>query len=320
VLGIFRNNNPLAIILLFILGYASIFLKPDPLFQNTIIENGILADVLMNILRPLEKNPSTSIKIISYTLLMAEAFYLNKISRDYKLLEKGTFIVAMAFLLMNFLIPTKISLFMLLINGLLLFVFSAFIAMYKKSNPLNDLLIAGFITASISAVINNYFILYLWLTVALLIMRPTSLREWSVLNIGFILPFYFLISVLYLTDKLSFDAILHFNKPEFAIPKLATIQSIKLIMLIILPLIGLSAGAGQINKMVLQNRKAYIIMFALFLGAVIINLLNINNIGEYAYLLLLPATILLSPFFQSFKKDFIPNLVLIVLIVLSYIR
>jgi hypothetical protein len=192
--------------------------------------------------------------------------------------------------------------------------------MYKKSNPLNDLLIAGFITASISAVINNYFILYLWLTVALLIMRPTSLREWSVLNIGFILPFYFLISVLYLTDKLSFDAILHLNKPEFTIPKFVTIQSIKLIMLIILPLIGLSAGAGQINKMVLQNRKAYIIMFALFLGTVIINLLNINNIGEYAYLLLLPATILLSPFFQSFKKDFIPNLVLIVLIVLSYIR
>ena len=103
-------------------------------------------------------------------------------------------------------------------------------------------------------------------------------------------------------------------------PALSSISSLKLILLLLLPIIGLTAGSNQINKMILQNRKAYIIIFALFLAAVLVAILNLNQLSEYAYLLLLPASILFAPFFQAFKKDFIPNLVLIVLIVLSYIR
>lgn len=48
-------------------------------------------------------------KIFSLLLLMSEALYLNKLARDNKLLEKGTYIIALTYLLMSFLIPYRIS-------------------------------------------------------------------------------------------------------------------------------------------------------------------------------------------------------------------
>jgi hypothetical protein len=320
VLGIFRNNNPLALLLLLGLGYVSIFLKPVMPYVHNENDNQFIFHWFMQLLTPLEKKPGTGIKIFAFIALISEALYLNKIARDYKLLEKSTYVIALTFLLMSFLIPYRISIFMLTINALIIVVFNAFISMYKTNNPFNQIMVVGFITSAVSAVVNNYFIFYAWLTIALLIMRPTSLREWSILNLGFILPYYFLSSLLYLTNQFSFDALLQLQMPSFTMPMVSTIHAIKISCIVMLPLIGFWAGSAQISKMVLQNRKAFIILFSLLLAGMCIVLLNIGYLSEYLYLLLVPASMLFAPFFQSFKRDFIPNLVLILLIILSYIR
>ena len=320
MIGIFRHNNPIALILLFVLAYVSLFLKQEIILPISDDKHTLLLKLLMDWLSPIEiKNPLAT-KIFKYILLITEALYLNKIARDNKLLEKSTYVFAMTFLLISFLIPFKITVFILLINALILISFDAFVRMYKKNNPFNNIILSGFLIAITSSLTNNYLIFYCWLTIALLIIRPTSLREWSVLNIGFILPYYFLIGMLYLFDQLSMEAIIQFKVPVIKMPHLSLVESVKLILLILLPLLGLTVGSSQINKMVLQNRKAYIIIFAFLLGAILVILLNLNQLSEYVFLLLLPASILFAPFFQAFRKDFIPNLVLIVLIVLSYIR
>lgn len=320
MIGIFRHNNPLALILLLALAYVSLFLKHEIILPLSDIKHTFLLSNLMKWLGPFETQNILTTKVFKYLLLITEALYINKIARDNKLLEKSNYIFAMSFLLISFLIPFKTSLFILLINGLILIAVDSFIKMYKKNNPFNNIILSGFIISITSSLTNNYLIFYCWLTIALLVIRPTSLREWMILNIGFILPYYFLMSILYLFDQLSLDAIIQFKAPIQSMPEISPITSLKLILLVLLPIIGLTAGSNQINKMILQNRKAYIIIFALFLAAVLITVLNLNQLSEYAYLMLLPASILFAPFFQSFRKDFIPNLVLIVLIVLSYIR
>lgn len=302
------------------MAYVSLFLKQEVILPFSDIKHTLLLTNLMKWLGPIEAQNTLATKVFKYLLLITEAFYINKIARDNKLLEKSTYLFAMTFLLISFLTPFKISLFILVINGLILIAVDSFIKMYKKNNPFNNIILSGFFISISSALTNNYLIFYCWLTIALLVIRPTSLREWTVLNIGFILPYYFLMSILYLFDQLSLDAIIQFKAPVLSMPALSYISSLKLILLLLLPIIGLTAGSNQINKMILQNRKAYIIIFALFLAAVLVAILNLNQLSEYAYLLLLPASILFAPFFQAFKKDFIPNLVLIVLIVLSYIR
>ncbi|MEY2594867.1 MAG: hypothetical protein RI965_139 [Bacteroidota bacterium] len=320
MIGIFRHNNPFALILLLVLAYVSLFLKHEIILPFSDIKHTLLLTNLMKWLGPIEAQNMPITKIFKYLLLITEALYINKIARDNKLLEKSTYVVAMTFLLICFLIPFKISLFILLINALILIAVDSFIKMYKKNNPFNNIILSGFIISITSSLTNNYLIFYCWLTIALLVIRPTSLREWTVLNIGFILPYYFLMSILYLFDQFSLDAIIQFKMPILSMPELSTIASLKLILLVLLPILGLTAGSSQINKMILQNRKAYIIIFALFLAAVLITMVNLNQLSEYAYLMLLPASILFAPFFQAFRKDFIPNLVLIVLIALSYIR
>ena len=319
-MGIFRNNNPLALLLLLVLGYACIFLKPAMPYIRLENEHPVILQWLTLKLMPLEKNAGLAVKIISLLLLTSEALYLNKIAKDYKLLERGTYITALTFLLIAFLIPYRITVFMLIINALIILVFNAFMGMYKNNHPFNQIMVVGFVTAFISSILNNYFILYTWLSIALLIMRPTSLREWSILNLGFILPYYFLSSLLYLTNQFSLDALIQFSMPIFEIPALSTFHAIKICCLLALPLIGFWAGSAHISKMVLQNRKGYIILFTLFLAGICISLLNLTTLHPYLFLLLVPASMLFAPFFQSFKRDFIPNLVLILLIVLSYIR
>lgn len=320
MIGIFRHNNPIALILLLALAYVSLFLKHEIVLPPYDTKHTLLLSTVMKWLGPIETQNILTTKIFKYLLLITEAFYINKIGRDNKLLEKSTYVFALTFLLISFLIPFEISLFMLLINGLILIVLDALIKMYKKNNPFNNIILSGFIISIISSLTNNYLIFYCWLTISLLVIRPTSLREWTVLNIGFILPYYFLMSTLYLFDQLSMDAIIQFKVPSLNIPEISSLTALKLILLLLLPIIGLIAGSSQINKMILQNRKAYIIIFALFLAVILVCISNLNQLSEYAYLILLPASILLAPFFQSFRKDFIPNLVLIVLIVLSYIR
>jgi hypothetical protein len=320
VLGIFRNNNPLALLLLLGLGYVCVFLKPAIPQIQLENEHPIILQWLTLKLIALEKNAGLAVKIISFTLLISEALYLNKISKDFKLLERGTYITALTFLLIGFLIPYRITIFMLLINALIILVFNAFMDMYKNNSPFNQIMVVGFVTALISSVLNNYLILYVWLTIALLIMRPTSLREWSMLNLGFLLPYYFSSSLLYLTNQFSLNALMQFKIPSFEMPALTTFYALKICSVLALPLIGFWAGSAQISKMVLQNRKGYIILFALFLASICIALLNLSMLNQYLYLLLVPASMLFAPFFQSFKRDFIPNLVLILLIILSYIR
>lgn len=320
MIGIFRHNNPISLLMLFIMAYAALFLKQDVVLVFTEQKHTLLLTNLMKWLNAWEGNYHLYTKIFKYIVLITEAFYLNKIGRDNKLLERSTHIHSMTFLLISFLIPFNITIFTLLINAFLLIAFDAFIKMYKKTNPFNNIILAGFMIAILSSITNNYLIFYGWVTVALLIIRPTSLREWTVLNIGFLLPYYFLISLLYLYDHLTLDAIIQFKSPLMSLPQLTPFVGAKLIMLIVLPFIGLMIGSSQINKMVLQNRKAYIVVFALLLASILINVMNLQQLSEYSFLLLLPASFLFAPFFQSFKKDFIPNLVLIVLIVMSYIR
>lgn len=320
MIGIFRYNNPLTLLLLLFLGWASIFLK-QPHFLPYIDNNdSLIRHYFMSFLSPLEAQNHIPIKLFKFLLLFGEALYFNKIVKDLKMIEKSNSYFALTFLVISFFIPFTTTFFLLLINAALLLAIDAIIKMYKKINPLNDIIYAGFLIAIATMLTNNYMIFYGWLTISFLIIRPNSLREWCLLNIGFLLPYYFLIGMLYLYDGLRMESVFQFNMPSFKISHLTTIASIKLFILVLLPMLGIAVGYTRINMMNLQNRKAYIIMLAFFLGTVLVTILNLNRLSEYTYLLLLPVSFLFAPFFMAFRKDFIPNLILMLLIVLCFVR
>lgn len=318
MITLFKHNNPLALILLLVLatlpewkgGY------PIPIEGNNF---SLLHNYIEHYLFSLRGN-SSGLRILNIILLLTEGLFLNKIVNDHRLMDKPGFVPAMTFLLIQALLPYKIDTFFILINGLLLILIKLMIAVYKQEKPSNNLIGAGF-TAGLLATMNpGYWTIYLWLITALFIMRPASSKEWLICTLGFLMPFYFIFSWEYLTDQLNLKAFIANYEITLSIPDYKPIVWSKMIIITLLPLIGIWMYSPTIGKMVIQNRKTYMIAFILILVIFILLALKFGILASEIMFLLTPASFLIAPIFLSFKKEFIPNLLFFVLIALSLIR
>lgn len=320
MIGIFKHNNPLALLLLALL--ALLPGMTGNLMASTAVPAGATAifNTLSGHLSFLDGSGGILGKIFYSALLLAEALILNKIISDHKLMERAGFIPAMSFLLLNTILPFHPGSIFLVLNAIFLLLLKLLIVMYKQSNANNQLLLTGFVVGCMVSMNINYLILYIWISISVMIMRPASTREWLLASVGFILPFYFLASGLYLLDKLNPSMIF----PRFSIglrlPTLNPMEWTKTSLFLILPWIGLFSFNSQIGKMMIQARKAYLIMLILLLAILVSGLFSIKDISTTLMLMLVPSALLFAPLFLSFKRNFIPNLILLVLIILALLR
>ena len=153
-----------------------------------------------------------------------------------------------------------------------------------------------------------------------MIMRPASIREWLISSLGFLLPFYFIASGLYLADRLDLSILFPAFDISFKLPALDLLEWIKIILFALLPWLGMMMYNKQIGKMLIQGRKAYLTMLLLNLAILVICLLSPADISTTMFLMLIPSTLLFAPFFIAFKSNFIPNMLLLALIVLALLR
>ncbi len=320
MIGIFKHNNPLALLLLALLAMLpGIFSDAT---ANATMPAGATAifKALSAHLSFLDGSKGILGKIIYTALLLAEALILNKIISDHKLMERAGFIPAMSFLLLNAILPFHNNPVFLLLNGIILLVLKLLIVMYKQNNANNQLLLVGFIVGFIASINTYFLILYGWITVCIMIMRPASIREWLLSSVGFIMPFYFLASGLYLFDKLDASSIFPPVSLDFSLPVQSSLEWTKTGLFLAMPWIGMFSFNRQIGKMMIQARKAYLIMLILLLASLVIWVFSIKDISTTLTLMLVPSALLFSPLFLSFKRNFIPNLILLALIILSLLR
>lgn len=287
--------------------------------DNNINNSALLFGYINEYLLPLNSN-SNGIRFLNVVLLFSESLFLNKIVTDHRLMEKPGFVPAMTFLLLSALLPFRITTFFILIGGLLIGLLKILILLYKQEKPNNNLIAAGFITGSLAAMNTVYWTTYIWLIIALFIMRPASVKEMLICTMGFVLPFYFVLSWQYLTDQLDLKSFFSIEGFAFMIPRYSTLIWTKIAVFITLPVLGVWTYGSQISKMVIQNRKTYLTVFLLSMLILAVMLLKLNVLGNELMFLLLPASFLFAPFFLSFRKDFIPNLVLLALVVLAVLR
>jgi hypothetical protein len=170
--------------------------------HDNINNSSFLFSLINEYVFPLNSN-SSGIRFLNIGLLLTESLFLNKIVSDHRLMEKPGFVPAMTFLLLSALLPFRITTFFILISGLLIGLLKILIIIYKQEQPNNNLIAAGFITGILAAMNTVYWTTYLWLIIALFIMRPSSIKEWLICTMGFVLPFYFVLSWQYLTDQLD---------------------------------------------------------------------------------------------------------------------
>lgn len=317
---LFKHTNPLALILLAAFAGLPLFNPWSIAPSSTPQGYGLVFDGLSGIFGWIHPDKGIASQILAVLLILVESLFLNKVVSDHKLMEKPGYLPALSFILLNGLIPNGMLPYAIIINALFILIFKLMVISYKQNRSFNVLLLIGFLSGFIASLNTSYLLIYLWSTIALLIMRPISLREWLLLTAGFVLPFYFLVSGLYLFDHLKMSMVFPTFKAGFSIPKMSILKWISIIFFLALPIISLTKAGDKLGKMVLQVRKSYLITMVLWLNCIIIIILHLNDAPYQVSLLLVPSAILLAPFFGSFKRDFIPNLLIILLIAAACIR
>jgi hypothetical protein len=320
LISIFRNNTPLAIGLLLLLAIVP-EINPHPSAsmlnnsQHTIVWNWIYT-----FSEWINFNTSFLGILIRVSVTLICALYINKIVTDHKLMEKPGYLPAMWFLLLQSLIPKQVSLDILVMNVFMIASVKLMILVYKLEKPINSLLTASFMLSLIALINATSVIYFLWLSAALLIMRPASFREWIMVLTGYLLPIYLLTSILYLADRLDFSLIFSFQKIEFALPVLSPIEWIRIANVWITPWLFFMLSANQISKLLIQGRKAFIICLLLSIVVSSLILSELTSVSQNMHLSLLPATLLISPLFIHVRKKLLPNLFILILLVLSQLR
>jgi hypothetical protein len=257
--------------------------------------------------------------LVSTLIILIEAFGLNKILSNLRLFEKTGFLPSLCFILLTNLIPYPYQGQMLLINGALLLSFYYITSAFKKEKANGIILLSGFF-AGIAAGFNNNFIIFIWLIIALFAMRPASLREWLLATIGFVLPFYFIISILYLTDKIDSSTILQFSRINTSMPFFSSIIWLRSISFIGIAMIGVLVSIQSMRKLLIQARKTFVVTYQLFFITLISCVLSLNQSPYNLYLMTIPATILIISIFTTYKRQLLPTLIIVFLIILSTLR
>lgn len=317
---LFRHTNPLSLILLAILAGLPLFNPWSISPISTPQGYSLVFDWLMRFFGWMHPEKGIASQLLIVLAIFVESLFLNKVVSDHKLMEKPGYLPALSFILLNGLMPNAMLPSAIIVNALLILTFKLMVASYKQNRSFNILLLIGFLSGFIASLNTSYLLIYLWSSIAVLIMRPLSLREWLLITAGFVLPFYFLASGLYLFDQLDMSKVFPSYKLHFSIPRMSILKGIALISFLALPLIGLAKAGDKLGKMVLQVRKSYLITIILWLNCAVIIVLHLHGALFHTSLFLVPSAILLAPFFGTFKRDFIPNLLIILMITAVLIR
>jgi len=320
MINLFRHSNPISLLLLVILACFPHFIFPFPALKNELAGDSSIFSIQFNeFFGAFFTKRSLGNGLISTAIILLEAFGLNKMLNNLRLFEKSGFLPALCFVLLTNLIPYAYQGQMLFINGALLLSVNCIISSFKKEKANGSILLAGFY-AGIAAGFNNNFIIFIWLTIALFAMRPASLREWISLAIGFILPFYFMISILYLNNKIDSSSIVQWPIINTNKPLLNAVTWLRYFSFIAIATFGLFASIQTMRKLLIQARKTLIITYQLFFITLISCLLSFQQSPYNLYLMTIPVSILIISIFTSFRRQLIPNLVMVLLIILSMQR
>ena len=320
MIRLFKNSNPLSILLLVFLAGIPYFRGVEPGYQTTVImKDDLFLHYFLQLTGGFFEKETVLNLLASTAIVVIESLFFNKIFIDQKIFDRPGFLPALSYVLMSSLVPLHYQSYMLIINGLLLISIGSILSVYKRDKVNNAIVIANFLIGFTTCFSLSYLPLVIWSIISLLIMRPSSLREIMLAFTGFLLPYYFLISVLFLTSELPHTDVFKMPNISIFLPSLNKIEWVKILFYLILPIAGLLGSNSAVGKMLIQGRKTYIVMIVLFLSTLLINAISLTTIPFTLYILIIPGAFLITPLFISNKRTILPNILLLLIILMCFL-
>jgi hypothetical protein len=324
VTGTFKANNSYNNFLLLLYG----LLLKLPMFLHPVIPqpqiiDGFLYKAILRGLHQFGQGVPIIYPLITFLLLFTQAAYFNKLVNDQRIMQRPHYLTGMSYLLIT-------SLFMewnvlsspLIINSLLIWVWSKMSGLYSNPKPKSALYNIGI---AIGLATFFYFpsIAFAALIIfGLALTRPFKLAEWLIALLGITTPYYFLLAMVFLTDKWK-----GYEFPGFAVTTPYFNQSYWAYAAIIIVLCGSITGIFFIQqnfrRQLIQARKSWNLTFLYLLVAFFVPFVNATHSFEYWILCAVPVSAFMAAAFLYPAKKWFPTvlhwLIVLFVLVISYL-
>lgn len=318
MVGLFRDKSFINIFLLIVL-CVSIhfhFLIESPVIDtNSGTNDGLISLVLDHYIASL---PAVVRLLLYHMLVLIQAIRLNLALNELRMYQSSNYLPAMTYVLLTAVIPQWCAISPALVsNSLVIWIFVKLSRLYNHSNPKTLLFNTGMITGLAVLCYHPMAILVGVVLFALAVVRPFRLAEWLILLMGIALPYYFVLSGLFLTDRLlEFQSMV----PDFylGIPKGASgmVFLRGVIGLGVLLLCGLFFWQVSISRMVIQIRKNWGVMMVMLLTLLPVPFIFQLGGLESGILCLIPISAFVANAFSNPRNLSFPNLLFIAAVII----
>ncbi len=141
--------------------------------------------------------------LLAVIMIFVQSLYLNSIALRHKLFPRNSYLTAFTYLLLTSMYP-RFSFFSetLILNWLLMGATDIMFSFSQTSQPRKHIYNAAFLFSMAAMFQFTSLAFLLLLLVGMVLFRSFSLGEWSVALLGYTTPVYFVVSVLFLVNKL----------------------------------------------------------------------------------------------------------------------
>lgn len=311
---LFRDKSVVNIIFLVLLGllvHLHGFTVPISVVANN--QDGWFAYLLNHYLK---ETISSAGFFVYMAVILLQSIRLNFLLAEQKMFPNAGYTVAMSYVLLTGLLPQWAAISPALIaNFLLIWIYIKITRLYNQPAPKTLLFNIGLLVSLTILCYHPTAILIVVVLFALGIMRPFKLQEWFTLLMGIALPFYFLVSWLYLNNQLTtIGQFLPEMELEVPVQQLTYQEITGLSALVLVLLAGFFSWQQFNSRLVIQMRKnwsALLVMCFILTAAPFV----FDNAGlNAAILCLVPFAAFVSASFSHPKRLLFPNFLFFVLI------
>lgn len=305
--GTFKANNPYNTFLLLVYGILlklPMFLHPKVPKEQMI--DGFLYRALLKWLQPVGGSLPVIYALIAFFLLYTQAVSFNKMVNELRLMQKNNYLTGMSYLLVTSLFTEWNMLSApLIINTLLIWVWARMSSLHNDNNPKTTLFNIGIAIGLATFFYFPSLAFVLLVIFGLAIIRPFKLSEWVIALMGIITPYYFLLALVFLTDKWK-----EYRFPGFAVTSPKFNQNnwsyIAIGIVILTGIAGFLYVQQNFRRQLIQARKSWNLIFLYLVVAVLVPFINATHTFEYWILLAVPLSALLGAAFLYPNKKIIP--------------
>ncbi|MEO7961505.1 MAG: hypothetical protein ABIR19_08155 [Ginsengibacter sp.] len=305
--GVFRANNPFNTFMLFVYGLLlklTWFISPQiPAIQQS---DGFLYNQVMAYIKPHLDHFPLVYSAIMYALVYTQAISFNTLMNNRRLMPKPNYLPGMSYLLITSFFPEWNALSApILISTFIIWVWAQMSTLYNNQQIKATLFNIGIAIGCSTFFYFPSLAFSILIIFGLLLTRPPRVAEWLIPLLGMLVPWYFLFTWLFLTNKLY-----GFNLPgiviDYPLLQKNPVVFAGLAFIFIASATGIYFVQQNARRQVVQVRKSWGLMSLYLIVALFVPFINMSYSFTYWFLATVPLSAFIACAFYYPQKKWFP--------------